>query len=145
VSPRIIFLAMIAPLLWNIALFTDACAQDTRAKFTRDFAPTEGWVKPVSGLKLQVYHDEDIEVFVNGVLALRRGGHVTEYEQFDLPAEAAAAIKPGRNILAVHCLQTAGAQFVDVGLGRAAGAASDHKPHNLLLDGPPEMKPSPER
>jgi beta-galactosidase len=98
-----------------------------------------------SGLKLQVYHDEDVEVFVNGVLALRRAGHVTEYEQFDLPPEAAAAIKPGRNVLAVHCLQTAGAQFVDVGLGRAAGSPSDQKPHDLLLDGPPENKPAPQR
>jgi len=89
-------------------------------------------------LKLTVYHDEDVEVYLNGVLALRRAGHVTEYQSFDLQAEAARTLRAGRNVLAVHCLQTAGAQFVDVGLGRQDVTVEAGKPHDLLLDGPPE-------
>ncbi len=92
-------------------------------------------------LKLWVYHDEDITVYLNGALALHRVGHATEYQPFDLPIEARAAIRPGRNLIAVHCLQTAGAQFVDVGLGRPAVAWNAGKQHDLLLDGPPPAQP----
>ena len=38
-------------------------------------------------LTLWVYHDEDISVYLNGVLALHRVGHVTEYQPFELPIE----------------------------------------------------------
>ena len=53
-------------------------------------------------LKLWVYHDEDITVYLNGVLALHRVGHVTEYQSFDLPIEARsdqAGPKPDRSPL----------------------------------------------
>jgi hypothetical protein len=68
------------------------------------------------GLKLEAHHDEDLEVFLNGVLAARLPGYIEHYEEFDLLPDAVAALKPGVNTLAVHCHQTIGGQYVDVGL-----------------------------
>jgi hypothetical protein len=67
-------------------------------------------------LKLEAHHDEDLEVYLNGVLAASLPGYIEHYEQFDLLPEAVAALRPGLNTLAVHCHQTTGGQYVDVGL-----------------------------
>ena len=66
--------------------------------------------------QLSVHHDEDIEVFLNGVLALRQRGFITAYDVFDIAPEALKTLKPGKNTLAVHCHQTTGGQYVDVGI-----------------------------
>ncbi len=67
-------------------------------------------------LQLSVYHDEDVEVYVNGVLAGRASGFVTRYTYLAIRPAALATLKPGKNTIAVHCRQTAGGQGVDVGL-----------------------------
>jgi hypothetical protein len=73
----------------------------------------------ISGeLKCIVYHDEDVEVYVNGVLASSEGGFVTGYGPLDITADALKVLKPGTKItLAVHCHQTTGGQGIDVGFG----------------------------
>ena len=48
--------------------------------------------------------------------AAKLPGFIEHYEQFDVRPEAVAALKPGLNTLAVHCHQTTGGQYVDVGL-----------------------------
>jgi hypothetical protein len=68
------------------------------------------------GLKVEAHHDEDLEVYFNGVLAVKLPGYIERYEQFDVLPEALATLKPGVNTLAVHCHQTTGGQYVDVGL-----------------------------
>jgi hypothetical protein len=67
-------------------------------------------------LQAWLHHDEDAEVYINGVLALRVSGFVTGYELWPMTATGKAAIRPGKNFVAVHCHQTAGGQFVDLGL-----------------------------
>ena len=62
------------------------------------------------------HHDEDAEVYVNGVLAIKGCGFSTGYDNFPLTAEGKAALKPGKNLIAVHCHQTGGGQYVDFGL-----------------------------
>jgi hypothetical protein len=69
-------------------------------------------------LLLSVHHDEDVEIYLNGVLAARATGYTTGYEELPLTAEGRAALRPGRNLLAVHCRQTGGGQYVDVGILR---------------------------
>jgi hypothetical protein len=67
-------------------------------------------------VQLTIHHDEDAEIFINGVLARRVQGYTTDYEQFPVRAAALDAIKPTGNVLAVHCRQTSGGQYIDVGL-----------------------------
>jgi hypothetical protein len=66
----------------------------------------EGWL----------HHDEDAEVYINGVLALKAGGFIVNYDAFPLTAAGKAALKPGKNEIAIHCHQTVGGQYVDFGL-----------------------------
>ena len=70
-------------------------------------------------LAFMVYHDEDVEIYVNGVLAAKAAGFNAAYEPLPISPAALGLLKPGAKItLAVHCHQTTGGQGVDVGLAR---------------------------
>ena len=67
-------------------------------------------------LQFLVYHDEDVEIYINGVLAAEEGGFTVGYDPLEISREARAKMKPGAKILiAVHCHQTTGDQGIDVG------------------------------
>ncbi len=75
---------------------------------------------PVSNLKFNVFHDEDVEIYVNGVLAGSESGYTTSYVLLDIDPAARELLKPGAHItLAAHCHQTIGGQDVDLGLAEA--------------------------
>ena len=64
-------------------------------------------------------HDEDVEVYINGVLAASATGYTDDYATLPMTEAGRAALKPGANVLAVHCHQTIGGQSVDVGIMEA--------------------------
>jgi hypothetical protein len=70
-----------------------------------------------SNLQFYVYHDEDVEIYVNGEPAASEDGFTTGYVLLEISPAAKALLKPGaRVVLAVHCHQTVGGQNVDVGV-----------------------------
>jgi hypothetical protein len=68
------------------------------------------------GAKFHLHHDKSVEVYLNGVLALSTKSYLVDYALFDIAPEALAMLHPGTNAIAVHCDQTAGGQFIDVGI-----------------------------
>jgi hypothetical protein len=81
----------------------------------RDFTLPAG---ELGDLVLFVHHDEDAEIYINGVLAATEKEFTTSYIELPIRAKARAALKPGQNTFAVHCKQTGGGQYIDVGLAR---------------------------
>jgi hypothetical protein len=67
-------------------------------------------------LALRFFHDEDMEVFVNGKRLLREGRYLTAYRDVALTTEQRSLFQPGPNTIAVSCRQREGGQGIDVGL-----------------------------
>jgi hypothetical protein len=79
----------------------------------REFTMPDGkW----SDLQFRLHHDEDAEVYVDGVLATQVSGYVADYEAVRIKTKAREILKPGKHVLAVHCKQTRGGQYIDVGI-----------------------------
>lgn len=68
------------------------------------------------GLMLVCHHDEDVAIYINGVLAARASGFTTDYDEMPLTSAARTALKPGANVIAASCIQTRGGQYLDIGL-----------------------------
>jgi hypothetical protein len=120
---------------WFKAGFNDSTWKAGKAPFGREEAPfarkpntvwtgADLWLRrefdmpagKFTELALRMHHDEDTEVYVNGVLAVEAAGYNAAYDSFDIRLEAQAALKPGKNVIAVHCRQTVGGQYLDLGL-----------------------------
>lgn len=65
---------------------------------------------------LKVFHGQEVEVFLNGVLAVNLKGRSSSYEEFDIKPEAMKRLKPGANQIAVHSRRGKQDQFLDLGL-----------------------------
>ena len=65
---------------------------------------------------LRVFHDDDAQVYINGVLAAELPGANPGFAYVPLPAAARAALRAGENVIAVHAHQARGGQFIDVGI-----------------------------
>jgi hypothetical protein len=75
-------------------------------------------------LGLRWHYDEDSEVYLNGVRIAHSRGWTTAYTE--QPLEHPEALKAGRNVLAVHCHQYRGGQYIDVGIVQYRPAAAKH-------------------
>jgi hypothetical protein len=99
-------------------------AKDTRfARVGTEWKSGDIWLRRVVELKtvpaapyLRVFHDDDAEVYVNGVLAAKLPGANSSYAYIPVTGDARAALKPGRVVIAVHAHQVRGGQYIDVGI-----------------------------
>jgi len=88
----------------------------------------------IDRLILQLRHDDDVEVYINGVQVYNcehcYTGNLKEYR---LDEKAKSALKKGKNIIALHCTNPSGNAWLDVGLGKqkAPSALSEAKQLDL--------------
>ena len=84
----------------------------------RTFQVSDFDASQLQELRLWLFHDEDAEIYINGVLAAKMTGYNTKYEMWPLLPEALQALKTdgSDNVMAIHCKQTTGGQFIDCGL-----------------------------
>lgn len=99
--------------------------RDTRfARVGTEWRTPDIWIRravdvpagPLTAPHLRVFHDDDARVYLNGVLAAEIAGANAGFAYVPLTGTARAALRPGRNVLAVHTRQNRGRQFIDVGL-----------------------------
>ena len=79
---------------------------------------------PKDALEFVVFHDEDVEIYLNGVQAASATGYTNGYVRLPINAAGRAALKAGRNVIAAHVHQTAGGQFFDLGIDKARPKAA---------------------
>jgi predicted alpha-1,2-mannosidase len=100
-------------------------ARDWRVKYARTRWNTPDiWMRRTFTLSvihgqpaISMCHDEDAEVYLNGVLALTAPGYSASYATFPISPESAATLHPGENVLALHVHQEDfEAHFADAGL-----------------------------
>ena len=98
-----------------------------RAKYVTEWTTERLWVrrhfnwkKPngkVLAAVLEMFHDEDATVYLNGQKILSVPGYNGNWDSFRLDVDAFnAAVKTGDNVIAVEIKQTVGGQYFDLGL-----------------------------
>ena len=81
------------------------------------------------GLLLRVAYDDDARIYINGVEAAACSGHSDGAYRHVTPFQPARdALRIGNNVLAVHCHQGGGGQYIDVGLVQVASKPSHTGP-----------------
>jgi hypothetical protein len=63
-----------------------------------------------------LFHDDDVVIYINGSEVLNQKFWVTEHRRFELTAAVRSTIQKGANTIAIHCYQSHGWQGIDVGL-----------------------------
>lgn len=93
------------------------------ARVRTDWHTPEIWMRRYFGLTeipskvtLRIHHDEDAVVYVNGQEIASFKGYIGDYKEVDVTRAVLDRLQTGRNTLAVHCRQTGGGQYIDVGL-----------------------------
>ncbi len=83
----------------------------------RTFNPGSLTQQQISNLAFITYHDEDVAIYINGILAGSASGYSSSYVPVPMNAAGQAAIVAnGVNVMAVSCYQSTGGQFIDVGI-----------------------------
>ena len=99
----------------------------TRTKDNTAWTTTDIWLRKeftlsgyaagvVDSLALYVSHDEDCQIYINGVVAAELGGYA-DYKYVSIADKAKSSIKVGeKNVIAVHCYNGGAPGNIDVGI-----------------------------
>lgn len=71
---------------------------------------------PAENLYLQYSHDDNIEVYINGIEVAAKGNGLDYDLLKEIPADVAATIRPEGNVIAAHCRNNGGGAYVDMGI-----------------------------
>ena len=108
---------------WNVGVGSFG----TRSKDNTAWTTTDIWLRKdftlsdyaasvVDSLVLYVSHDEDCQIYINGVVAAEMGGYA-DYKYVSISDKAKASIKVGeKNVIAVHCYNGGAPGDIDVGI-----------------------------
>lgn len=72
--------------------------------------------QPFTSALLIIHFDNDTQVFVNGQSIWKRAGWNDAYEGVNVTEAVKRALKPGKNLIAIHTNQDGGGQFIDAAL-----------------------------
>ena len=75
---------------------------------------------------LKIAHDDDYEVFINGEkLMAESGASGQAYKFIKLDEAKSKLFKKGKNVIALHCINTGGDQYIDMGIGKVGETKAD--------------------
>jgi hypothetical protein len=70
----------------------------------------------IDKLSLKIFHDDNVEVYLNGKQVYEYTGWVSDFKLVPLKDRFKGRLKKGVNVLAIHCANTAGGAWLDAGL-----------------------------
>lgn len=70
----------------------------------------------IDRLVLKIFHDDNVEVYLNGKVVYEFKGWVSDFKLVPLKDKFKDRLKKGQNVLAIHCANTAGGAWLDAGL-----------------------------
>ena len=115
---------------WQNPQFDDSAWKTGKAPFSDDasqgktvWSTKDIWVrrtfnyskKEINKLFLKMHHDDDVEVYLNGEKINAGSGANGDLQMFALNDDVAGKLKDGENVLAMHCVNTGGAAWLDAG------------------------------
>ncbi len=91
-------------------------------KVTTEWKTPDIWLRrefqltglPKDQAVLRVFHDDDAQIFINGAKVADMKGFTSGYT--DVPITQPGLLQNGRNVMAIHCHQTVGGQYIDAGV-----------------------------
>ena len=117
---------------WNQVDFNDknwktgtAPFGDSQSKAKTVWDSKELWIRreftisdkgDLNNLFLKLRHDDDVEVFLNGKNIYSKEGANGKLAMIDLNEAIKSNLKEGKNLLAIHCINTGGYAYLDAGI-----------------------------
>ncbi|WP_316791070.1 glutaminase family protein [Pedobacter frigoris] len=132
-------------LNWASFNFDDSSWQKGDAPFGRDagkpktkWASNDLWIRrsfDFNGnnndkLYLKLFHDDNIEIYLNGEQVYKHTGWTSGFEYILLSEIAKSKLKKGKNLMAIHVANTAGGQYLDAGIVKEV----EEKEESLIIE-----------